>query len=253
MPKHPKLRADALLVKLGLAPTIPQAQSLIMAGTVYQETQRIEKASEMFPPDTLLNIHNRKLHSYVSRGGVKLEAALKHFKLNVENFICLDVGASTGGFTDCLLKHGAQKIYALDVGYGQLAWSLQKSPQVIVMDRTNFRTFDAAQIIDAIDLIVIDASFISLKLLIPKAWEILARHKKRVSHLLALIKPQFELDKNDVGNGGIVKNEIKKQACVEAVKIFCVEAGFTFSGLINSPIKGADGNEEFLIKLELFS
>ncbi len=241
-----KIRADQLLVQLGLAPTRTRAQSLIMSGVVYCETERINKSSELFLPNTPLTLKGSD-HPYVGRGGLKLKAALDTFKIDVTDKICVDVGASTGGFTDCLLQSGAKKIYAIDVGYGQLDWSLQKNPQVVVMDRTNFRLLDPLKILDPIDLVVIDASFISLTLLISKALEILSQNYKPDQILVFLIKPQFEVGRSSIGKKGIVVDPHKHEECIQKIRGYCLELKLTVIGVIPSPILGQEGNKEFLM------
>lgn len=248
--KLKKIRADQFLAMNGLAPSRERGQSLILAGLVYTGTKRIDKPSEMIPADTELRLKGAD-HPYVSRGGVKVKAALDFFKISPAGKVCLDVGASTGGFTDCLLKEGAKKVYAVDVGRGQLDWSLRNDPRVVVMEKVNFRYFDPAVIGEAVDLVTVDVSFISLKKIILKVVELLGRPSLRAeakqSSLLLLIKPQFEVGRKFVGRGGIVKDESKKKECVEEIKKFCGENGLEVTGAIPSPILGQEGNEEFLL------
>jgi len=246
-----KFRADQLLVAKGLVPTRSKAQSYILAGIVLAGTQRVEKASELFPEETEF-VLKQKDHEYVSRGGVKLKAALEHFKIDVTEMTCLDVGVSTGGFTDCLLQNGAKKIYGVDVGRGQLDWKLRTDERVILFEKTNFRNFDLNLIKDPIDLIVVDVSFISLTKILPKLIEIFSTsHKSRVTsrglQLIALIKPQFEVGPESVGKGGIVKDEKLREESVEKVRVEFEKAGFTIKGVIPSPITGQDGNVEYLM------
>lgn len=249
--KNKKIRADQLLVLQGLAESRSKAQSLILAGVVYRGTQRIDKSSEVFPPDTLFTLHGKD-HDYVSRGGVKLKGALDHFQVDVKNKICLDVGASTGGFTDCLLKEGAQKVYAVDVGYGQLAWSLRQDPRVVVIERTNFREFDNKLLKDPIDLVVVDVSFISLKLILPKVFEIFKSVNSVTQKILIfLIKPQFEVGKFFVGKGGVVRDLEKRDECVRDIQNFCENHFVKVKGVIPSPLLGQDGNQEFLLVGEI--
>ncbi|MBI2340404.1 MAG: TlyA family RNA methyltransferase [Deltaproteobacteria bacterium] len=272
---HKKIRADQLLVHQGLAPTRTKAQNLVMSGAVFCGTQKIEKPSQLFWPETEL-ILKGKDHPYVSRGGVKLKGAIDHFKIAVKDKVCLDVGASTGGFTDCLLKEGAKKVYAVDVGYGQLDWSLRNDPRVVVIERTNFRNFDPNILSDPIDLVTVDVSFISLTKIIPKILEVFVfqervmsaggsrtsrsrapsrRGRERedpqtagpVPEVIALIKPQFEVGKKFVGKGGIVKDKAKQKECVEKISEFFRERGLKILGALPSPILGQDGNQEFLL------
>lgn len=248
-----KIRADQRLVDLGLAPSRTKAQSLIMAGVVLCGTERVNKPAQLISSESPLTLKGKD-HDYVSRGGVKLKAAIDHFKIEVKDKICCDVGASTGGFTDCLLKEGAKKVYAIDVGYGQLNWALQKDPRVMVMDRINFRHFDVNTIENPIDLVTIDVSFISLTKIIPKVIELFQAHppiSPSPPLLICLIKPQFEVGKENVGKGGIVKDEKKQKECVEKIKTFCEESGFEVKGTISSPIQGQEGNQEFLMAMNL--
>lgn len=256
MPK--KLRADILLVEQGLAPTRSKAQSLILSGSVYAGTQRIDKASETFSPETQLQLKGKD-HDYVSRGGLKLKAALDHFKLNVRDQIFLDIGASTGGFTDCLLQHGAKKIHAFDVGYGQLDWKLQQDDRVVVWDRTNFRHFEINQIQDFIDGIVMDVSFISITKLLPKLKEALmfsdlnsdsdsdSNSSPQSKLCIFLVKPQFELSPDKIGKKGVVRELAYREEALNLVKQALVENGFRIEGWIDSPIKGKEGNQEYLM------
>lgn len=244
-----KIRADVFLADLGLAPSRARAQSLILAGAVYQKTERIEKPSQLVSLSEPLRVKGKD-HPYVSRGGLKLKAALDYFKINVEDKICLDVGASTGGFTDCLLKEGAKTVYALDVGYGQLDWSLQKDSRVGVLDRENFRYFDPKKIERKINFVCIDVSFISLDKIFPPLKALLVEQKKQMGlgpvDVVALIKPQFEVGRQFIKKGGIVKDENKKKECVERLITMAIELGFQARGTLPSPIFGMDGNEEFL-------
>ncbi len=182
---------------------------------------------------------------YVSRGGLKLEAGLDHFKIDPSGYVCADIGASTGGFTDCLLKRGARKVYAIDVGYGQLAWELRQDPRVVVMERTNARHLSPGDLDEPLDLAVIDAAFISLKLLLPPLLPLFA---KQVA-ILALIKPQFEVGKGKVGKGGVVRDEALHQEVIEEILRFAQSLGLSSRGVIPSPILGPKGNKEFLVHL----
>ncbi len=238
-----KKRIDQLLVEKGLADTRSKAQALVMAGLVYVATKRIDKSSATFTDDAPLEVKGKD-HPYVSRGGVKLAAALSHFNINPMGWVCLDVGASTGGFTDVLLRAAAKKIYAVDVGHNQLAYSLRENPAVVVMEKTNARTLDETLIPSAPDMVVCDASFISLKTVLPAALYL----AKPSAWLVALIKPQFEVGKDLVGKGGIVREpELHTKVCQEIEAWLRDEMMWTIIGLIESPITGAEGNKEFLI------
>ena len=239
--KH-KLRLDLLLVERGLVESRERGQALIIAGQVLVNGQKQDKAGVLVPEDAEIRILGEVL-PYVSRGGLKLEAALREFKVSVEGRIALDVGASTGGFTDCLLQHGCNKVYAVDVGYGQMAWKIRQDPRVVVIERTNIRAMDPSLIPEPVDIVVIDASFISLEKIIPSIMQFL----RPGSGLIALIKPQFEVGKGQVGKGGIVRDEGLRIAVVEKVKAFFHETGLNVIGVIPSPITGQDGNVEFLI------
>jgi 23S rRNA (cytidine1920-2'-O)/16S rRNA (cytidine1409-2'-O)-methyltransferase len=238
-----KIRIDQLLVEKGLAESRSKAQALVMAGLVYVGTQRIDKSSAAFARDAALELKGKD-HPYVSRGGVKLAAGLAHFNINPAGWVCLDVGASTGGFTDVLLRHGAQKIYAVDVGHNQLAYSLREHPQVVVMEKTNARILDAVRIPEPPDMVVCDASFISLKTVLPAALML----AKSGAVLVALIKPQFEVGKDRVGKGGIVRDSaLHEEVCLEIQNWLTHAMSWNVRGRIDSPITGAQGNKEFLI------
>ncbi|MBX7147572.1 TlyA family RNA methyltransferase [bacterium] len=235
-----KIRIDQLLVEKNLAPTRTRAQSLVMAGVVFCGTEKIKKSSETFLPDAPISVKEAD-HPYVGRGGLKLKGALDSFKLSVKDFVCLDVGASTGGFTDCLLQEGAGKVYALDVGYGQLDWKLKSDARVVVFDRTNFRNFDIQEISEKLDLIVMDCSFISIDKLLPKVIEFAP------PHFIALIKPQFEVGPGQVGKGGIVKDEKLHEEVTKNIRNLLTDNHFDILGIIPSPITGQEGNKEFLV------
>ncbi len=238
-----KLRADQHLVNLGLAESRTQAARLIMAGEVFCGTQRIDKPGTALKDDTVLTVR-AALHPWVSRGGIKLAGALEDVRLSPEGLIALDVGASTGGFTDVLLTHGAVKVYAVDVGQGQLAWKLQQDPRVIRMDQTNARYLTTELIPDAPQAIVCDASFISLKLVLPAAMQLAANG----AWLAALIKPQFEVGRENIGKGGIVRDETLHQQVCDDISAWCTnDMGWQVLGITSSPITGAEGNREFLI------
>jgi 23S rRNA (cytidine1920-2'-O)/16S rRNA (cytidine1409-2'-O)-methyltransferase len=239
--KH-KLRLDRLLVERGLVESRERGQALIIAGQVLVNGQKQDKSGALVPEEAEVRILGEVL-PYVSRGGLKLEAALREFKVSVEGKIALDVGASTGGFTDCLLQRGCNKVYAVDVGYGQMAWKIRQDPRVVVIERTNIRVMEPSLIAEPVDIVVIDASFISLEKVIPSIMQFL----RPGSGLIALIKPQFEAGKGQVGKGGIVRDEGLRIEVVEKIKAFIQETGLTVIGVIQSPITGQDGNVEFLI------
>jgi 23S rRNA (cytidine1920-2'-O)/16S rRNA (cytidine1409-2'-O)-methyltransferase len=240
--KSDKVRLDRLLVTRGLAESRERSQAMIIAGQVLVNGQKQGKAGALVPEDAEVRILGEQL-PFVSRGGVKLEAALKEFTVTVEGKTAVDVGASTGGFTDCLLQHGAKKVYAVDVGYGQLAWKLRQDPRVVVIERKNVRHMEPSLITEPLDIAVIDVSFISLGKVVPSVMQFLKPH----AEVIALVKPQFEVGKELVGKGGIVRDDSARAAAVETVKEMFREAGFDVKGVIPSPITGQDGNVEFLI------
>ena len=240
-----KIRLDKLLVHRNLAPTRQKSQALIGAGQVMVNGQRADKAGTLFPSDCTIELKG-KACPFVSRGGLKLAAGLEYFKIAPTDFICVDIGASTGGFTDCLLQNGAGKVYAVDVGYGQLDWKLRQDPRVVVLERTNARHLTADDVPDPIDLAVIDASFISLKLLIPP---LLPLFGKAIA-ILALIKPQFEVGKGKVGKGGVVRDAGLHDEVVNKITEFAASLGLTSKGVTPSPILGPKGNREFLVYLQ---
>jgi len=238
-----KTRLDVALVERGLAETRAAAQRLIMAGLVFSNDRRLDKAGASIAVDTPLEVRGQP-HPYVSRGGLKLEKALDHFAIPVTGRIALDVGSSTGGFTDCLLQRGAVKVYAVDVGTNQLAWKLRSDPRVVSMEKTNIRDVTRAQVPEAVGLIVCDASFIGLRTALPNALALAAPG----AHLVALIKPQFEVGKGRVGKGGIVREpELHAEVRVTIEKWLAEQRGWRVLGVTESPITGADGNKEFLI------
>lgn len=239
-----KIRADIALVEQGLAETRSRAQAIIMAGNVYLGDKRIDKAGESVPVDQELRLKQPD-HPWVSRGGLKLVKGLKHFNISAENKTCLDVGASTGGFTDVLLHNGATKVYAVDVGYGQLAEKLRKDDRVINLERTNARALTKEDHIpEPVDLIVCDASFIGLETVLATP----LTFAKSGAHLLALIKPQFEVGKERVGKGGVVRDPaLHDEVCTRIHHWINNKEGWTPLGITDSPIKGPAGNIEFLI------
>ncbi len=238
-----KTRLDVALVERGLAETRAAAQRLVMAGLVFSSDKRLDKAGLGVGPDTALEVRGQP-HPYVSRGGLKLERALEVFGIPVMGRVALDVGSSTGGFTDCLLQRGAARVYAVDVGTNQLAWKLRQDPRVVSMEKTNIRDVTTAQIPEPVDLIVCDASFIGLRTALPAALALAAPG----AHLAALIKPQFEVGKGRVGKGGIVREpELHKEVCDTIAAWLAEQPGWTVLGVTESPITGAEGNKEFLI------
>lgn len=238
-----KLRLDQLLVDRGLVDSRTRAQALIMAGLVYTGEQKLISAGTKFAVDTAFTLRGQD-HPWVSRGGLKLDHGLKHFGFEATGRICIDVGASTGGFTDVLLTHGAAKVYAVDVGYGQLAHKLRTDPRVIVMERTNARTLEAAAIPDPLGAVVCDASFIGLRTVLPAAMSMTAPN----AWLIALIKPQFEVGKDRVGKKGVVREpELHAEVCTTISEWLSAQPGWTVAGIEKSPITGPEGNIEFLI------
>ena len=238
-----KVRLDKLLLIKNLVSSRQKAQALIAAGQVMVNQQLVDKAGTMVADNSAIEI--KETCPYVSRGGYKLAAALEHFNISPAGYLCLDVGASTGGFTDCLRQNGAAKVYAVDVGYGQLAWKLRQDSRVLVMERTNARYLQPDNLQDPVDLAVIDAAFISLKLLIPP---LLSLFRKNIS-IIALIKPQFEVGKGKVGKGGVVRDPDLHQEVIDDITGFCADLGLHSKGVIPSPILGPKGNTEFLIYL----
>jgi 23S rRNA (cytidine1920-2'-O)/16S rRNA (cytidine1409-2'-O)-methyltransferase len=238
-----KQRVDRLLVERGLAESRARAQALVMAGLVFSGTRRLDKPGATLDPEAPLAVKG-KAHPWVSRGGVKLAHALEHFGIDPAGLICLDIGASTGGFTDVLLARGAAKVYAVDVGQGQLAWPLRQDKRVVVLERTNARHLTREHVPEAVELVVCDASFIGLRTVLPAP---LALTKPRAA-LVALIKPQFEAGPEHVGKGGIVRDAAVRAAVCETISAWlAAQPGWRVLGVTASPIEGADGNQEFLI------
>jgi len=235
-----KQRLDLALVERGLCETRSKAQSLIMARRILVNGQHVDKAGASVADDDEVRIEELE-HPWVGRGGMKLAHALREFGISVEGKVCADIGASTGGFTDVMLQSGAKKVYAIDVGYGQLDVSLRNDPRVVNREKVNARYLTAANFEEVIEFVSIDVSFIPLKLILPAVATFLR------GGLVALIKPQFEVGKGDVGKGGIVRDEAKRAAAVDAVVAFAREAGFEVRGVIESPVKGAEGNVEYLM------
>lgn len=243
MTRPPKQRADLLLVALGLAESRARAQALILAGKVFSDTKRVEKAGDLLADGAPLEVRGQD-HPWVSRGGLKLAHALAHFGLNPEGRVCLDLGASTGGFTDVLLQHGAAKVYAVDVGHGQLAWKLRQDPRVVVLEKTNARYLDASAIPEQIGALVCDASFIGLRTILPAPLALCAPG----AFAVALIKPQFEAGPGEVGKGGVVRDAaLHRSVCALIADWWAALPGWQVLGITESPITGPEGNKEFLI------
>ena len=241
-----KSRLDALLAERGLTESREQAKRLILAGLVFVSEQKIDKAGTMVADNAEIRVTGQE-HPYAGRGGLKLEKALREFQLDPSGKIAIDVGASTGGFTDCLLQRGAKKVYAVDVGYGQLAWKLVSDPRVVNRERVNVRYLSPADFDEQMDMAVIDLSFISLTKVLAPIRALL----KPQADVVALVKPQFEVGKGEVGKGGIVKSPEKHQQAVAAVRACAESVGFAALGVTESPIKGAKGNTEFLMHLRV--
>jgi 23S rRNA (cytidine1920-2'-O)/16S rRNA (cytidine1409-2'-O)-methyltransferase len=241
-------RIDRLLVTRGLADSRTRAQALVMAGAVLVNEQRVDKPSDLVLPEADIRIKGADdpASRYVGRGGVKLEGALREFAIDVEGRTCLDVGASTGGFTDCLLQHGARKVIALDVGHNQLDWRLRSDPRVEVREGINARYLTPADFDDQFFLVVLDVAFISATKVMPA----LAALLSETGQLITLIKPQFEVGRGEVGKGGIVREPEKHKRIIEEVNQVARELGFKVLRVIESPIRGADGNIEFLALYE---
>jgi len=240
-----KERLDKLLVDQGLAQSRERARALILAGKVIVDDHRVDKAGARFDPAAELRIKGGDI-PYVSRGGLKLEKALRHFPVDPTGRVAIDVGASTGGFTDCLLQHGAARVFAVDVGYGQLAWKLREDERVVNLERCNIRNLTPEKLNARPSLAVIDASFISLAKVLPGTLDLLADD----AEVLALIKPQFEVGRGMVGKGGVVRDLDLQQQVVEAIKELAIALGCRVGGVTESPVLGPKGNREFLIYLQ---
>lgn len=236
-----KIRLDQLVFDLGLAESKERAKTTVMSGLVFVNGQRADKPGMQVSPDVNVEVKGTAL-PYVSRGGLKLEKALKVFPIDVNGKVCIDCGASTGGFTDVLLKNGAAKVYSVDVGYGQLAWSLRNDERVVNMERTNIRYISSEQIPEPLDICVMDLSFISVKLVLPAVCVLL----KDDAQLVCLIKPQFEAGREEVGKKGVVRDKAVHLSVIESVLSFAPTVGMTVMGLDFSPIKGPEGNREYL-------
>ncbi len=237
MPK--KLRLDQLLVGKGFFPSREQARRAIMAGEVIVGTRVAAKTSELLDEEAAITV--KPMRRYVGRGALKLEAALDHFNIDANGKKALDIGASTGGFTDCMLQRGACKVYAVDVGHGQLDWKLRNDPRVIVLEKVNARSLSREQVPELVDICVIDVSFISLTLVLPNAFDLITS----TGVILTLVKPQFELQRSEVGKGGIVRDPTLHRKAQDKIVAFVTQLGHVVTGIVPSPIKGADGNQEF--------
>jgi 23S rRNA (cytidine1920-2'-O)/16S rRNA (cytidine1409-2'-O)-methyltransferase len=243
-----KIRLDRLLVERGLASARERARALILAGQVLVNGTPVAKVGALVPAGASVTLKSPDM-PYVSRGGLKLAAALEHFKVDVLGKVALDVGASTGGFTDCLLQHGAARVYDVDVGYGQLAWRLRQDARVIVLERTNIRHLPREAIPEEMDLAVVDVSFISLKLVLPKVMAFL----RPGGAILPLVKPQFEVGRGQVGKGGVVRDQHLQLQVVAEIQHFAEGIGLTVAGVMPSPVLGPKGNQEYLLYLERLS
>ena len=239
-----KNRLDAELFARGLVPSRERGRALIMAGAVYVGGQKALKAGQTVKPDDLIEVRENN-NPFVSRGGLKLQKAMQTFPITLQDKVCMDVGASTGGFTDCMLQSGAQKVYAIDVGYGQLAWKLRTDPRVVNLERTNFRYCTREQVPDEADFASVDVSFISLHIILPVLYALLRDGGEAV----CLIKPQFEAGRENVGKKGVVRDSQVHTAVVRDVTAFAAETGFSVRGLTFSPIRGPEGNIEYLMYL----
>lgn len=238
-----KERIDKLLMAQGFADSRTKAQAMVMAGIVLVGERRVSKPSDSFPVDCSIRIKGSSEQTrYVSRGGLKLEAALKKFVIDPKDWTCIDIGSSTGGFTDCLLKHDAKRVVAVDAGTNQLVWSLRTDPRVDIRENTNARHLKKRDFDEVFDLAVMDVSFISVTKVIPAILALLTPELR----IVILIKPQFEVGKGEVGKGGIVRDEVKHRRVIADVTQFAESVGLECQGVVNSPITGAEGNKEFL-------
>lgn len=240
-----KLRLDQYLCQNGLVQSRERAKALIMSGIVFINGQKADKAGEPVPEGAVVEVRGHDI-GYVSRGGLKLEKAMQVFPMHPDGKVCMDIGASTGGFTDCMLQNGAAKVYAIDVGYGQLAWSLRSDPRVVNLERTNIRYVTREQVPQELDFFSVDVSFISLRLVLPVAFSLL----KEGGQGVCLIKPQFEAGRELVGKKGVVREPSTHRMVIEKTAAFAQETGFDLLGLSYSPIKGPEGNIEYLLYLQ---
>ena len=240
-----KKRLDLLMVERALAPSREKAKAYIMSGDVYVNGQKEDKAGTMFQETVKIEVRGNTL-PYVSRGGLKLEKAMKNFGVSLNEKVCMDVGASTGGFTDCMLQNGAIKVYSVDVGYGQFAWKLRQDPRVVCMEKTNIRYVTPEDIDDKLDFASVDVSFISLTKVLGPARALLTDH----GQMVCLIKPQFEAGREKVGKKGVVRDKKVHEEVIQKIEDFCLSNGFSIHNLEYSPIKGPEGNIEYLIYIE---
>ncbi len=240
-----KKRLDIILFERGFAESREKAKALIMSGIVYVNDQKELKAGRDIKPQDIIEVRGSTL-KYVSRGGLKLEKAMESFPINLQNCICMDIGASTGGFTDCMLQNGAKKVYSIDVGYGQLAWKLRSDERVINLERTNFRYVTKEEIPDNIDFVSVDVSFISLKLILPVMYTLL----KSGGEAVCLIKPQFEAGRENVGKKGVVRDPAVHESVIVTIAEFANSQKFDVLGLEHSPVKGPEGNIEYLMYIK---
>ena len=240
-----KERLDVLLVKRGLAPSREKAKTMIMEGNVFVNNNREDKAGSTFAEDAPIEIHGNTL-KYVSRGGLKLEKAMTHFSISLEGMVCMDIGASTGGFTDCMLQNGAKKVYSVDVGYGQFAWKLRQDPRVVCMEKTNIRYVTPDDIGELVDFVSIDVAFISLT----KVLEPVKALMKENAQIVCLIKPQFEAGREQVGKKGVVREPRVHEEVIQMVMNYALSLGFHILGIDHSPIRGPEGNIEYLLYME---
>lgn len=240
-----KKRLDVLLTEQGIAPSREKAKAMIMGGCVYVDGVKEDKPGSSFPADVSVEYRGSRL-KYVSRGGLKLEKAMEVFGIELEGLICMDIGASTGGFTDCMLQNGAVKVYSIDVGYGQLAWKLRTDERVVNLERTNFRYVTEEQVPEPVDFASVDVSFISLRIILP----VLRERLREGGQAVCLIKPQFEAGRENVGKKGVVRDKSVHKDVIETITTFALENGFSLLGLTFSPIKGPEGNIEYLMFIE---
>ena len=240
-----KERLDVLLVKRGLAPSREKAKTMIMEGNVFVNNNREDKAGSTFAEDAPIEIHGNTL-KYVSRGGLKLEKAMTHFSISLDGMVCMDIGASTGGFTDCMLQNGAKKVYSVDVGYGQFAWKLRQDPRVVCMEKTNIRYVTPDDIGELVDFVSIDVAFISLT----KVLEPVKALMKENAQIVCLIKPQFEAGREKGGKKGVVREPRVHEEVIQMVMNYALSLGFHILGIDHSPIRGPEGNIEYLLYME---
>jgi len=243
-----KTRLDLVIVEKGLVQSRQRARALIMAGKVLVNNRLVDKPGSLVYRKDDVILKGEEI-TYVSRGGLKLEKALQELNIDITGAVCLDVGASTGGFTDCLLQHGASRVFAVDVGYGQLAWKLRQDSRVVVIDRTNIRYMPAETLLEPVDLITIDVSFISLKIVVPAV----IKFMKKDARIIALIKPQFEVGKGKVGKGGVVRNPVLHAEVIKSLSDFFTGKDLLSEFVIPSPILGPKGNKEYFISLKFES